>query len=67
MPSARVSLLAHRPLAAARPLSPRREARASNLVWLGLLLGLPLGFRELYMGELAMRDAEHGRPVHERV
>jgi len=37
------------------------------LVWLGLLLGLPLGFRELYMGELAMRDAEHGRPVHERV
>jgi len=48
-------------------LAPRREARSTNLVWLALLLGLPLGFRELYMGELAMRDAEHGRPVHERV
>ena len=58
---------AHRRVASRPPRAPRREARSTNLVWLALLLGLPLGFRELYMGELAMRDAEHGRPVHERV
>ena len=43
------------------------EARASNLAFLVFLVGLPLGFRELYMAELATRDKEAGRPVHERV
>jgi hypothetical protein len=43
------------------------EAHSGNLAWLVLLIGLPLGFRELYMAELALRDKEAGRPEHERV
>ena len=43
------------------------EAHAGNLAFLLILVGAPLGFRELYMAELATRDKEAGRPVHERV
>ena len=38
-----------------------------NVLYVVFLVGLPLGFRSLYMQELALRDAEQGRPVHERM
>ena len=38
-----------------------------NILYVVFLVGLPLGFRSLYMQELAIRDAEQGRPVHERM
>jgi len=43
------------------------EVLPKNVGWLLLLVGAPLGFRSLYMSELAVRDADAGRPVHERV
>ena len=43
------------------------EMARGNLGWLLLLVGLPLGFRSLYAEELAIRDKDAGRPVHERV
>jgi hypothetical protein len=38
-----------------------------NFLYVLFLVGLPLGFRSLYMQELALRDAEQGRPIHERM
>ena len=38
-----------------------------NILYVVFLVGLPLGFRSLYMQELAIRDAEQGRPIHERM